>query len=162
MFLSSKITVLKQLNVPVVSSVIHVKVGYDYKKIMRNSSIPSTVYPHQRDRAGVRDELAAPKYVWHNVQTTMTLWVVFVIWDGRLLILQMSPNSEKPQWIIKLHHKSNLQFGALRRLIKKRRRALIWKTKCFLKEHYLQKSPEILKPWCHFAIWYSYVLLILQ
>lgn len=79
LFLSSRITVQKQQNVRVVSSLIHVKVGYDYKKIMKNSSIPPTVYPHQRDRTGVTDELADPKYVWQNVQTTMTLWVVFVI-----------------------------------------------------------------------------------
>lgn len=56
-----------------VSSVIHMKGGCDYNTFMKNSSIPPAVYPHQWDRTGVRSELASPKFVWQNDQTTVSL-----------------------------------------------------------------------------------------
>lgn len=66
----------------VVSSVMHVKDGCDYKKFMRNSSVLPTVYPHQRDRAGVRGELASLQSVWQKHQDHCdSMQALLKMWD---------------------------------------------------------------------------------
>ena len=64
-----------------VSSVMHVKDGCDYKKFMRNSSILPTVYPHQRDRAGVRGKLASPEFLLQKHQDHCDSMALPKMWD---------------------------------------------------------------------------------
>lgn len=52
----------------------------------------------------------------------------------------MSPNSEKQQWVLKLHYKSHVQSGVLRRLINWRRKTPTQERNYFFKQNYIQKQ----------------------
>lgn len=144
-----------------VSSVMHVKDSCDYKKFMRNSSILPTVYPHQRDRAEVRGKLASPVFVRQNYQDHCDLMTLPKMWDCLTHRCHQIQKSSSGCSNYTISHMCNLGYwedwliGEGKLLHKK-------ETISLNRIIYRNKSQEALKSWCHFWIWYSYVLLILQ